>query len=134
VVPSTPPSVALLALVAGAWVAPALAVAARLRVADLLAAATGSHARSLYRLLRALASHGVFAEDAEVRLHLTSLAHSLRSDTADSMRAFAEFWPSGAVWQARGALEHSVATNEPAFQQAFGVQFFPYLLLRSSKR
>jgi hypothetical protein len=128
---------AVLALVAGAWVARALAVAARLRIADLLAAgaqsapelaaATGSHAQSLYRLLRALASHGVFAEDAEGRFHLTPIAHCLRSDTPDSMRAFAEFWLSGPVWQAWGALEHSVATGEPAFQQASGIQFFPYL-------
>jgi DNA-binding IclR family transcriptional regulator len=59
----------------------ALYVATELGIADLLkdgsrsieelASATGAHQQSLYRLLRALAGHGVFAEEAPGRLHLT---------------------------------------------------------------
>lgn len=134
---SARPSDAVLGLVAGAWTARALAVAAGLGVADVLAtgpqgaaelaAATGTHARSLYRLLRTLASHGVFSEDAEGRFHLTPIGQCLRSDAPDSMRAFAQFWAEGPVWEAWGALDHSVATGEPAFKQVFGIDLFPYL-------
>src|SRR5215210_3929883 len=58
------------------------------RSVDELAAATGSHAPSLYRLLRALASVGIFAE-AEGRFDLTPLAEYLRSDVPRSVRAWA---------------------------------------------
>jgi len=67
-----PPPVAMLQLIAGFWVSHAISIAAKLGIADLLkdqsksseelAAATGTHAPSLYRVLRALASVGVFAE------------------------------------------------------------------------
>ena len=72
--PATPPPVALLQMMTGYWVSQAIYVAAKLGVADLLAdgpvgcedlaAATNSHAPSLYRVLRALASVGVFTEAA----------------------------------------------------------------------
>lgn len=71
----------LLRMTSAAWVAQAIAVAARLRLADLLedgakrvdevAAATGTHAPSLFRLFRALAGVGIFAEDGEGRFELT---------------------------------------------------------------
>ena len=43
------------------------------RTSDELAAATDSHAGSLYRLLRALASVGVFDEDESRRFSLTPM-------------------------------------------------------------
>jgi predicted Rossmann fold nucleotide-binding protein DprA/Smf involved in DNA uptake len=59
-------------MITGYWISQAIYVAAKLGIADLLAdgpktadelaRATGTHARSLYRLLRALASVGVFSE------------------------------------------------------------------------
>ena len=62
----------------------AISVAAKLGIADLLKAdaktadelaqATGVHTPSLYRVLRALASAGIFAEDEAGRFHLTPLA------------------------------------------------------------
>ena len=77
------PSAALLDLVNGFKVSQALHVASRLGVADLLkdgarrsddlAAATGTHPPSLYRVLRALASVGVFREDADRCFALTPL-------------------------------------------------------------
>ena len=67
----------------------ALAVAAELGVADLvserpkaaaeLATATGADQDSLYRLLRMLASHGVFSEREDGRFELTPIAATLRS-------------------------------------------------------
>lgn len=76
-------------MLTGYWLTQALSVAAKLGVADLLkdgpqssddlAAATQSHPRALYRLLRALASVGVFAESDGHRFSLTPLAECLRS-------------------------------------------------------
>src|SRR5215207_9429487 len=67
-----PPSLELDRLITGMYVTQALAVVAKLGVADLLAdapqtveqlaIATDTHAPSLYRVLRMLASLGVFAE------------------------------------------------------------------------
>ena len=77
----------------------ALYVAARLDIAGLvsdgpktaeeLAGPTGTHAPSLYRLLRALAGLGVFREDEQHRFHLTPLAECLKKDAEDSQWAFA---------------------------------------------
>jgi DNA-binding IclR family transcriptional regulator len=65
-------------MIQGFWVSRALYVAAKLSIPDLLkdklkssadlAQATGTHAPSLYRVLRAMDSVGVFAEDDQGRL------------------------------------------------------------------
>ena len=43
----------------------------------------------MYRVLRALAGAGIFAEDESGRFGLTSLAGPLRSDAAHLIRAYA---------------------------------------------
>ena len=60
-------------MITGSWIAQAIHVAAKLGIADLLkgdpqryealAKATNTHPRALYRVLRALASVGIFSED-----------------------------------------------------------------------
>ena len=47
---------------------------------DDLAAATGAHRPSLYRLLRMLTGTGVFCEELDGRFVLTALGGTLRSD------------------------------------------------------
>jgi len=74
-------------------------VAAKLGIADALedgpqpvsalAAAVGAHPRALYRLLRALASLGLFAELPDGRFELTPLADALRSNAPGSVRPLA---------------------------------------------
>src|ERR1051326_4852589 len=74
-------------------------VAAKLRIADLLASgprtvgelaqATKTHERSLYRLLRALASLGVFAIEHDGRVASTPAGDALRSDAPGSQWAMA---------------------------------------------
>src|SRR5215510_4143170 len=63
------------------YVAATLGIADRLAdgplTTDELAAATGTHPRSLYRLLRALTHVGVFAEDDAKRFRLTPMAELL---------------------------------------------------------
>jgi len=101
----------------------ALYVAARLGIADLLkdgargseelARATGADARALHRLLRALASLGVFGEDADGRFTPSELGALLRSDVPGSLRAAAIFFGDERNWHAWGKLERSVMSGEP---------------------
>jgi hypothetical protein len=92
-----------------------------------LASALGVQARALYRLLRALASVGVFAEDQSGRFHLTPLAEPLRGDAPGSVRDFAIYF--SADWHRRvyGELGYSVQTGLPAFEKIHGKPFFDYL-------
>ena len=90
-------SAALFQMATGYWISQAIYVAAKLGIADLLkdgpqssvalAAATGSDAPSLFRLMRALASVGVFSQLGTDRFTLSRLAESLRTDTPASLRA-----------------------------------------------
>ncbi len=131
-----PPSVALLQMVTGYWVSQTIYVAAKLRIADLLkdgpkscdelAKATETHARSLYRLLRALASMGVFVEVADHRFGLTPLAEYLQTEVPGSMRALA-IMHGEEHYLAWGSVLHSVKTSETAFDHVFGMGFFQYL-------
>ena len=84
---TVPPAVALIQKLTGTWVAQAISVVAKLGTADALAdgpkgvdelaAAANVHAPSLYRVLRMLASVGIFAEDDDGRFRLTALAEPL---------------------------------------------------------
>lgn len=115
----------------------ALHVAAMLRIADLLAdgpraveelaRASSSHAPSLYRLLRLLASAGVFAEAEPGRFELTPLAATLRTDTSDSVRDWALFIAAPPIWAAWGNLLHSIRTGESAFEHTCGMPLFTYM-------
>lgn len=86
-------------MTSGYQVSQAIHVVATLGIADLLedgprstdelAEATGTHASALYRILRALASIGVFAEQTDGRFGLTPLAEYLRTDVPGSLRSWA---------------------------------------------
>jgi len=97
-----------------------------LKSAEELAQATDTHAPSLYRVLRALASAGIFAEDQDQRFHSTSLAATLQSDLPGSLRFFAmtelgeEHYPA---WE--HAL-YSVKTGEIAFNHRFGMPMWEF--------
>ncbi len=132
-----PPPMALLQLVTGYWVSQAIYVAAKLGLADLLrdgpkscgelAQATATHARSLARLLRALASVGVFAEVEGDRFGLTPLAATLQTEGPGSLRALAIFFGAPEHWRPWGNLLHSVQTGQTAFDQTFGLRPYEYL-------
>jgi len=117
------PAATLLHLMTGYRAMQALYVAARLGIADLLkdgargseelARATGADARALHRLLRALASLGVFGEDADGRFAPSELGALLRSDVPGSLRAAAIFFGDERNWHAWGKLERSVMSGEP---------------------
>ena len=112
-------------------------VAAQLGVADLLAsgprsiadlsAASGVDVQSLYRVLRALASRGLFREEGDKRFSLTPLADPLRQDAPHSIRRQALWSGSEAYRRTWGDLAYSVRTGEPAFDHVYGKPFFDYL-------
>jgi precorrin-6B methylase 2 len=97
------------------------------RSAEDLARATGADVRALPRVLRALASEGVFAETADGRFDTTPLAELLRSDAPGSMRAMAVLYGEPWMWQAYGALSHSVRTGRTAFEHVHGSDFYGFL-------
>ncbi len=130
------PGAQLQQLMSGHWIAQAIAVAADLGIADLLAEAprssdelaraTGSHPRAFYRLLRALASVGVFTEVAPERFDLTPMAEVLRSDTPGSLRSRAIQICSDVQWRTWGQLGYSVRTGQSAFEHIFGMDTWEY--------
>jgi len=132
-----PRPVQLLLMLEGKRLAQCIYVAAKLGVADLLidgpkpidelAAATGCQPRPLYRVLRALGSHGVFAELPDRRITLTPLAEYLRSDIPGSVRHMAIVTGDDAIWRPWGQILHTLRTGEPAFTHVFGQDVFAYM-------
>ncbi len=123
----------LLQMVTGYWTAQGVYVAAELGVAGFLengpkpveaiAANAGADPEALYRLLRALASLGLFVEHDKGRFGLTPLARLLikpskRAQALVMGRIFYHAW---------GHLLSSVRTGEPAFDENFGMPVFDYL-------
>jgi SAM-dependent methyltransferase len=113
-------------------------VAAELGLADLLASgprtsvelaeATGTHAPSLLRLLRALAALDVVAQTGPDRFELTRLGGGLRSDAPNSARNFIRLLGGAEEsWKPWGELLWSVRTGERAFDRIMGVPFFDWL-------
>ena len=111
------------------WLSQSLYVVAKLRVADELtdgpravtelAAAVGADSSALYRVMRALASVGVFTEPASGQFALTPMGSYLRSGVDGSLRA--QFLTINELdWQPWSQLLHSVRTGETAFERQHG--------------
>ena len=133
---ASPPEEIMLQMALGKWVCKALAVAAEIGVADVLrdgplsaaeiARRTGSDGDALYRLLRALASLGVFEEAEDRGFANNALSSTLRSDVPGSVRAMVRWIGEEAAWIAWSGLAHSVRTGRPAFDHVFGEPLFDY--------
>ncbi len=131
-----PPPLALIRLATGFYVSSALYVVAKLGIADLiaqgpkdsveLAKASGTHAASLNRVLRLLASVGVLTENAEEKFELTPIGACLRSDAPASVRSGVLLF-GGMTQQAWGELLYSVETGKPAFPHVYGKEPFAYM-------
>jgi hypothetical protein len=96
------------------------------RTSDDLAAATDTDADALYRLLRALASVGVFRERDGKRFELAELGRPLRSDVPDSLADWAVFVGRRYYRDAWSSLLDSVRTGENAFRLTHGVGVWEY--------
>lgn len=123
----------LIELLFGFFPAQVIQVAARLAIADHLAAgprsaaqlavSTGTDEAALYRLLRALVCIEVLGEPTPGSFELTERGDLLRSDVAGSIRNLAMLFCGHESWRAWGELEHSVRTAEPAWAHLFGLPF-----------
>lgn len=127
---------ALFDMITGFRVSQMIFVVARLGIPDMLkdgpqdvetlALETGTHAPSLYRLLRALASMGIFAETDDGRFTLTPLAELLRSGVPGSQRAAALYHGDPSQWRTWGEFLYSITTGESAFQHFHGIDAWEY--------
>jgi hypothetical protein len=122
-----PPPVVLYQIGIGHYFSRALYLAASLGIADLLkdgprtyqeiAQATDTHPPSLRRVLRLLASVGVFEEQTDGRFALTPVGQHLRTDVPVSMRSSVMLFAGPIVIDAWKDLEYCVRTGEPAFRK-----------------
>jgi len=132
------PMMAFVELVSGFWISQAMNVAAKLGIADLLteeaksidelAQATNTHTPSLYRLLRTLASVGVFTEVEPHRFALTEIGEYLRSDNPDSLRYQAIMHGDEWHWLGIGEMFRTIKDGKPGIQHLYHVdRYWEYL-------
>ncbi len=132
-----PPEIKIKHKASGYWLSQCLYVAAKLGIADLLtdgpkhcdelAAATNTNSDNLYRVLRALASVGVFAETEPRYFQLTPMAECLRGDAPNSVKDTTLMLLDEVHYGAWGNLLHSVQTGESSFEYLHGMSFFEYV-------
>jgi ubiquinone/menaquinone biosynthesis C-methylase UbiE len=122
--------------ITGFWMSRAVYIAAKLGLPDLLqsgpkttdelAQATGTHPPSLYRVLRALTSAGVFKKESDGRFGLTPLSETFVTNTPGTMRWFLISELGQEHYPAWGNVMHSVKTGEIAFDNQFGADVWQY--------
>jgi hypothetical protein len=100
------------------------------KTAEELAALTSTHAPALYRVMRTLASLGLFTEDQshEDKAHrfaLKPLGEVLKSGTPS--HATALIMGGDLVARSLDHMLHSVQTGKTGFQNSFGVPLFDWL-------
>ncbi len=130
------PSVALKYILQELWIVRAVHVAVKLGIADLcregpksveeLAQATETHALSLYRLLRCLASAAIFDEIRPRVFVNTALSEALRSDLPNSIRDQAMLDAQEWSWKTVENLEYSIRTGKSAMVDAYGMDCWEY--------
>jgi hypothetical protein len=132
-----PPKIVMNQMLFGFVLTKSIHVAAKLGIAELLAAngpmncsaladKAGAHEESLFRLLRALASMGIFSIDENGIFSLTPLAECLKEDSPDSVKAMA-LSVGNVFYKAYAELLFSVKTGDNGFKKATGVPVFEYL-------
>jgi orsellinic acid C2-O-methyltransferase len=125
--PALPPQIVLYQMATGHYLSRALDLAATLGIADRLkdgprpvgelAQATATHAPSLHRVLRLLASAGVLVEQADGAFGLTPIGECLRTDTPGSAHAMVKLFAGPRIQDNWKDLEYCVRTGEPVFRK-----------------
>lgn len=132
-----PPHVQLIQMAVAVWAARAVYAAAKLRLPDLLAngprtagdlaQATGVDSDALHRLMRALASRGVFTEVGPQCFALTALGTALKSGASGGARAAVLTLAGDWQWKAWDNFLFSLRTGQPALGATVGMPLFDYL-------
>ncbi|MGW4644203.1 methyltransferase [Sphaerisporangium sp. NPDC004334] len=114
-----------------------LRAAAELRLADALGEAPATvtelalevdaDPEALARLLRALAVHGVFAEDGQGRYTHTEMSRLLRADAPRSMLYMVLWATEPWTWALWGRLAEAVRRGGEVFGEVYGKDFFTHL-------
>jgi hypothetical protein len=135
-VPS-PANIQVMQLTTSCWTSRCLHVVAELGIADFigdqpqsteaLAKASGTQPNALYRVLRLLASVGIF-ECVQGAWHHTDASRFLRSDHPGSLRDYVRMLGLPVFWSAFGDLDHSLRTGESAFAKHHPEGVFGYLV------
>src|SRR6185436_9506519 len=130
-----PPPAQMMNIISAYWTSSCVYVAAKLNIAALLsegpmtsaqiAKATETHEPSLFRMLRALSSAGVFQETAPRTFANTPLSETLRSGVPGSMRAMA-IAQLGDHFRAWSNLLFSIKTGGIAFDETEGMDIWAY--------
>ena len=136
VIESPPPQMIMMQMITGYWVSQSIYAAAKLEIADHLAngeksyqelaMATNTNEQSLYRVLRALASVGIFAETSVGKFAMTPLSAFLQSDTPSSLRDLSIMMGDREHYGSWGNILHTVKTGDSGFEQLFGMNVFEY--------
>jgi hypothetical protein len=82
---------------------------------------------ALYRVPRALASHGIFAETGDCPFALTPQAELLREDIPGSLRAWTKMLGEESFWKPWGELFACVQTGKTACNRVFGMGRWEYV-------
>ncbi|MFI1620290.1 methyltransferase [Streptomyces lydicus] len=98
------------------------------RTAEQLAAATGTHAPHLRRVLRYLATRGNFREDSSGAYRLTPAAEPLRTDVPDSLHSAVLMMTDAMFLRTSAALPDAVQHGGPSFERTFGAPLFEHLM------
>jgi hypothetical protein len=131
------PAEQLMQLGTGYMVSAALYTATQLGIPDLLkggakstqelAASCGAQEDALYRVMRALASIGVFNEVAARTFALTPMSELLRADHEDSVRDMMLWLADEFHFHTYPEMLHSVKTGETVVEKVYGESCFGYL-------
>ncbi|HLJ18501.1 MAG TPA: methyltransferase [Bryobacteraceae bacterium] len=134
---TVPSQAQLIQMATAYWVSRLLYVAAQLNLADCvaerprtaedLAQSTATHAPSLYRVMRTLATLGLFMEDAAHRFSLTPLGEALKTGAPGSARATVLTAVGDSFTRGMDQLLYSVQTGKTGFEKAFGMPVFDWL-------
>jgi hypothetical protein len=132
-----PPHAQLIEMGSAYWVSHLVHVAAKLNLADHLAKGaksadelagpTGTHAPSLYRLMRTLAHLGILTEDISHRFTLTLLGEALKTGAPGSARATILTLASDEFSAGFGQLLYSVQTGKSGLEKSLGMPVFDWL-------
>lgn len=132
-----PPHAQLIQMGAASWVSAVVYAAAKLAIADHLAAepksaveladTTRMHAPSLHRLMRTLAGLGILTERDAQRFALTPLGEALKTGAPGSARATLMAFCGPAFWHSWEEILYSLETGNTGFEKACGTSFFEHL-------
>ena len=134
---AVPPHAQLIQMGAASWVSAVVYAAAKLSVADHLAggpksaaelaAATGTHAPSLHRLMRTLTGLGILTGREGQRFALTPLGEALKTGAPGSARSTLLAFCGPAFWHSWEEIIYSLETGRTGFEKACGMPLFAFL-------